>query len=465
MSAEFHLISAGAGSGKTYALTQKLKTLLSSEKVMPAGVIATTFTVRAAAELQERVRQELIATGQAEKANEMGQALIGTVNGVCGELLKRFAFEAGMSPQQKVVDEEEGARLFAQVLESSLETDLALIQQMNAVSIRLGLTDDKGATLWRQEVKNIVSAARSNNISATLFPEFAAQSVESLIAFFPKPTERRLTDELQKAIEKALNDFDPEFDTTKGSATYFKNLKGTLVAIKQRRLTWPAWIKLSKDSPTTKSSLLAEPIQMIASDYSKHPQLQADIRFYIEQVFIIAAKSQEAFQSLKTKLGLVDFVDQEQILLNLLDNPVVQESLQAELQLLMVDEFQDTSPIQLAVFVKLSKLADQVIWVGDIKQSIYGFRGSDPELMLAVIEHIEAQGAKPEILGKSWRSRPPLVKYINNLFTPAFSNTLTEEQVKLDPARPDVQGSAVEFWSIEKINKNKRKRALALASE
>ncbi len=97
-------------------------------------------------------------------------------------------------------------------------------------------------------------------------------------------------------------------------------------------------------------------------------------------------------QLLKTQKGLIDFVDQEQRLFQLLDHPTVEETLREELQLLMVDEFQDTSPIQLALFLKLSRLADQVIWVGDIKQSIYGFRGSDPTLMTAVVNRVVEDG-------------------------------------------------------------------------
>lgn len=463
MRPEFKLISAGAGSGKTYRLTEELKSILSSGKVEPAGIIATTFTVRAADELQERVRQALIADGQPEKANEMGQASIGTVNGACGELLKRFAFEAGMSPQQKVVDEDEGSRLFAQALETCLEEDLSLIQKMNAVSNRLGIIDDKRASLWREEVKQVVAAARANNVAQDEFIEFAHQSISSLMSFFSKPTKRDLSDELKKAIKKALDSFDPEVDKTKGSATYFQNLKGSLVSLDRNRMSWPDWIKLSKSAPTKKSLVLAEPIQLIAADYSRHPELHDDICFFIEQVFSIAAKSLEVFQSIKSKLGLVDFVDQEHLLLNLLDNEIVKECLKDELQLLMVDEFQDTSPIQLAVFVKLSKLADQVIWVGDIKQSIYGFRGSDPELMQAVIRYLEDDGSKAEVLGHSWRSRPALVKYINNLFVPAFSNTIPSEQVQLSPARTETEGSVVEFWSL--CGSNKSSRAMALANE
>lgn len=82
---------------------QTLSTVLSSGEVRPSGVIATTFTKKAATELRERVRQHLLADEKFVLANAMAQARIGTVNSVCGALLERFAFEAGMATQQQVL--------------------------------------------------------------------------------------------------------------------------------------------------------------------------------------------------------------------------------------------------------------------------------------------------------------------------------------------------------------------------
>ena len=120
MSKHIRFISAGAGSGKTYRVTEELQAMLADGSVSPSGVVATTFTRLAATELRERVRQKLIEDGNAAQAAQMGQALIGTVNAVCGELLGRFAFEAGLSPDQNVLDEEQGKRLFGAALESVL---------------------------------------------------------------------------------------------------------------------------------------------------------------------------------------------------------------------------------------------------------------------------------------------------------------------------------------------------------
>ena len=457
-------ISAGAGSGKTFALTEKLEGLLSSGEVQPSGVMATTFTRLAASELQERVRQKLIQSGQVTTANAMGQALIGTVNGVCGELLNRFSFEAGLPPEQKVLEESEGGRLFGQAMESVLEGDLDLIRQMNQLAIRLGYVDAQSKRLtWRTEVRRIVDAARANNTDVSQLDHFATQSADSLLTHFPKATTRKLSEQLLAALNHAIAGFDPEVDTTKGSHSYFEMLEGVRVGLGHDRLTWPEWIKLSKSGPAKKSAEIAEPVKEIARNYDKHPQLHQDLRQFIGHCFSIAGRSMTAFQQLKARLGVIDFVDQEQCLLELLDNPAVADTLRSELQLLMVDEFQDTSPIQLAVFVKLSELADRVIWVGDIKQSIYGFRGSDPELMLSVLDYLKGTGVTPQILSSSWRSLPGLVDYSNALFVPAFAESLTALQVSLTPQRKDpIGGSVVEHWTLQGANKGIQAAALAV---
>ncbi|MFM8486971.1 MAG: UvrD-helicase domain-containing protein, partial [Bacteroidota bacterium] len=132
------------------------------------------------------------------------------------------------------------------------------------------------------------------------------------------------------------------------------------------------------------------------------------------------------------KRGLIDYTDMEAGVSRLLRREDVREALRGSISLLLVDEFQDTSPIQLDIFLQLSEIADQAIWVGDPKQSIYGFRGAEPALMQAVIE--ATGGVKSEdILRQSWRSRPDLVYATNAVFRKAFT-ALPEEQIVLEPA-------------------------------
>lgn len=463
MKPNIRFISAGAGSGKTYRLSEALEQLLSSKEASPSGVIATTFTRLAASELRERVRQRLLEKGHIEQAAHIGQALIGTVNGVCGELLHRFAFEAGLSPDLKVLEAEQAHELFSEALESATNEDKFSISAINELAHRLQHVEE-GEPTWRGAVLEIVNAARANDMRVEQLRPWAKTSAESLLAFFDPPLEnaKQLERELDGAISNALSIIGSDSDSTKKTADYRHTIAAFQAALRQGRVRWSEWVKLSKASPAKKSQEVAKSVAIIASDYAAHPRLHADIRSYCSRVFDLAARSMESYQKLKASRGLLDFTDQEQRLYHLLDEPRVRETLADEIEVLLVDEFQDTSPIQLALFMKLASLANQTIWVGDVKQAIYGFRGSDPSLMDAVIERVTADGRKAEVLSFSWRARPSLVKYTNEVFSDAFLTSLPTERVNLKAKREELsENAAVAAWHLGGRNKSQTAAALA----
>ena len=98
-------LMASAGTGKTYALTESIEIDVAAGRD-PARVVATTFTVKAADELRERARGRLLSLGDAKNAVRMLGARVGTVNGVCGGLVKEFAFGLGLSPIVEVIDQD-----------------------------------------------------------------------------------------------------------------------------------------------------------------------------------------------------------------------------------------------------------------------------------------------------------------------------------------------------------------------
>ena len=448
-------ISAGAGSGKTFALTEKLYEQLSQGNVASSRVIATTFSIKSAAELRERVRQKLLEKGDSQLACQMEDALIGTVNSVCGQLLERFSFEAGLSPELSVIGDKEGKHLFNQAMEMNLSS--AKIQTMNRLAKVLGHDD------WRANVKAIAELARSNNIDTESLSAMGQKSLDAMMAHFPASVDRDISENLASVLQTAITEIDGQ---QKGTKAYVSYIKGAQHNLKSNTLPWSDWVKLAKSTPkpTKNFHQYSDAIAQIAMDYDRHSALHQDIKSYSEGLFDIASASLEHFQKLKKQRGLIDFVDQEQLLLNLLEDESVQSRLSSELDLLMVDEFQDTSPIQLTLFLKLANCANQVYFVGDIKQSIYGFRGSDPSLMLAVVNEIKKQGGSIENLENSYRSCESLVHYTNALFTEAFLNTLKPEQIILHPTRKNVgQENVLEHWQLQGSTKEARANALAVA--
>ena len=450
-------ISAGAGSGKTHTLMQTMGKVLSSGEVRPSGVIATTFTKKAASELRERVRQHLLSDGKFVLANAMAQAHIGTINSVCGALLERFAFEAGMATKQQVLDEAQTSQLIRESIDAACSGEE--VSKLSALAYRLGIED------WTEDLKALISQLRSNNVPASQVMQFARRNADDLLSYFPQPNRTTLTQDLLAAITHAL----PELQRARATSTvkktqeYINLLEGFERQLRNGTALWSQWVGLAKASPEKGLLPLSEPMQMLALAYDSHPDLHKDIRTYLDCMFNSCSLALEHYRERKLGMGVVDFTDQESLLLGLLDHPTVVSVLREELDLLLVDEFQDTSPIQLALFLKLSRLAQQTYWVGDLKQAIYGFRGSDTELMQSILQALPELGGTKQILSSSWRSRPALVHLVNSVFTQAFSEILSAEEVVLTPQRPEkLKDAALINWVLE--GKNVNEIALSLVS-
>lgn len=430
------IISAGAGSGKTYRLTSEMVAFL-TKGVRPSGIIATTFTKKAAAELQERVRTRLLENGLAQEAEDLTNALIGTVHGLGVKLLRRFAFEAGISPEVAIIADEDQQILFNQSLATVLTADK--VDQVETLCGRLGLNKRDGFD-WRNEVRRLTELARSNDFSEEALQKSKVNSFESFQQFL-KPADAtiaaNLYNQLKEAIATTINDLGGQDDSTKKTKDAIKILKGYSTELQLRgNLYWYQWAKLTKLDVGAKSREVVKPLKELALAHESHPQFHEDIQQYIYQIFDIAIDAIREYNFYKKTRGLIDYTDMEVLIKNLLDHPQVKPILEEECDLLMVDEFQDTSPIQLEIFLRLSKLAKHSVWVGDPKQSIYGFRGADPKLMRTIINQLG--GVQPEDIQQySWRSRADIVYATNALFTKAFSDIPTD-QVALIPKRKPI---------------------------
>ncbi len=427
------IISAGAGSGKTFRLTKEMVELLQSG-VRASGIIATTFTNKAAAELQERVRVKLLEEGMTNQANELSNALIGTVHSLGVKLLQRFAFEAGVSPQVNIIADEDHQVLFNKSLATVLTNER--IKVMEHYSDRLGLNKRERYD-WRREVKYLTDTARANDFSLEVLEKSKVLSFESFQQFL-RPLSKKSGEDLNKSLfnllEETITRLENNEDETKKTRSVVNVLKSFLNASQLREeLYWYEWAKISKIDVGSKSKDDVEDLKEFAQLHDTHPDFQKDIQQFIYQIFEIAIQALEEYEQYKKQRGLIDYVDMEIHVKRLLMQPHVQEVLREEIDLLMVDEFQDTSPIQLEIFLQLSRIAKHSIWVGDPKQSIYGFRGADPKLMQAIIE--KTGGVNPADIQKdSWRSREDIVFATNAIFTKAFPD-LKAEHVALNPKR------------------------------
>lgn len=458
----FTIISAGAGSGKTYRLTQEMVKKL-NEGYPAAGIIATTFTQKAASELQSRVRIALLKLGLRQEAEALTNALIGTVHSLGIKLLQRFAFEAGVSPIVNIITEGEPQYYFNLAMTSILTPEK--VENMEELSRRLTIIkDENNGTDWRNIVKNLTDIARSNNFSAAMLRESAEQSITTQLNLLEVPDmDAEAFDKLLlKQIKDTLQKVSETGDVTKVTSTSLDKIKKVKQLLENNIYPpWEDWARLSKLDAGAKSREAIKEMTDFAAGHIRHPRFHTDISAFIHEIFELAIEAMQEYGHFKTQRGLIDYTDMEVKVDQLLDNPAVCDILRSEISILMVDEFQDTSPIQLSIFLKLSQIAKHTIWVGDPKQSIYGFRGAEPALMKAIID--KNGGVKPEdVQGTSYRSRQDLVHCVNALFVRGFSD-MPSSQVELKPSRTkesesDLFGPALNMWELNKMEDGKKQK-------
>ncbi|MBK8965409.1 MAG: UvrD-helicase domain-containing protein [Lewinellaceae bacterium] len=393
------------------------------------------------------MRARLLESGMTEAANDLGNALIGTVHSIGVRLLQRFAFELGVSPLVEIIADGDQQRMFNESLAQVLHEDR--IATINQLADRLGLTKktDRDPYDWRRDIRDITDVARANNFDRAVLEKSKKRSWETFEQMLgPAGADSAQTwhNRLLSHIDQTIAALEAnEADETKTTRNAIEDLRNLQNQLKWRgELYWHEWVKISKLSVAVKSRDLFEELKEFARSHDQHPQFRSDIREFIGHIFDCAIDALTEYEQYKKKRGLIDYTDMETYVSRLLRMEPVRAALRGELDLLLVDEFQDTSPIQLDIFLQLSRLARHSIWVGDPKQSIYGFRGAEPALMQAIIQ--ATGGVQPDnVLGKSWRSRPDIVYTVNAIFTRAFPE-LPVEQVALEPAHAEYGVSSAE---------------------
>jgi ATP-dependent exoDNAse (exonuclease V) beta subunit len=425
------VVSASAGTGKTHRLTEELVAALLDGSARPEGVVAITYTVKAAGELASRIRARLLAAGRADLAARVRDGYLGTIHAVCQRLLREAALEAGLSPFLEPIPESERRRLFSLAVAA---VAAGREGELNALARRLELED------WKEPLLAIVDAARTNGLDAAGLAASAARSREGLERLLGAPDPR--VDHLA-ALRAALARLLPKLDEL---------AQGTVKADKDRRAaarrlqaaldrgqlpSWKSQVQLAASVGTKKLAPFAGELVALVDGHLGGAAFRDDLLGLQAALFELAGRALQVFVDEKAAAGVIDFGDMLALARELLDRPAVQAALRARLDLVLVDEFQDTSPLQLAVVGALGGLARRSVWVGDRKQAIFGFQGSDPDLMTAAAQ--AALGARrPDILATSHRSRPPLVDLCSALFARALApHGFPPEQVALTAAAPD----------------------------
>lgn len=429
-------ISAGAGSGKTTRIIKELVAAINSG-VKPSQIIMTTFTRAAAHEMRERAKQKLLELGQPDKANEMEAALIGTIHSVCLSFLQKYWYLAGISPETQQMDENDfklyvDRSLFENVSEKEMQ-DFERWRKVLDLKKNDGIITKPYVNYWRDWLRTMVDKVRYYHIDDL------------------KESRERSIQEIEDVWSR--NGFDQaEYERCKQA--YIANLPtkndGTLNAhaVKRQAL-------LNTYNPKEAKGVV--PFKALAGTDEVHEEFAkaaAKAAFtddakkamiaIVNKLFDILGAWKDKYAAYKKQHKMLDFNDMEVEFCRLLKHEDVKEELK-QYRRVLVDEFQDCNPMQVDIFSRISNIVECSIWVGDPKQAIYGFRGTDTALVKEVSDRIKEgeDRCHRETLPANYRSRPVLVEHVNREFLDIFKAApffLNEEEITLESKRANVLG-------------------------
>lgn len=440
------LVSAAAGSGKTAVLTERIAQLV-AEGCPLDRFLVITFTRAAAGEMKKRIAGRLSQMArepgweaQAQRLNAaaagVGQASISTIDAFCAHVLRRHFHAAGLDPAFRAADETQAAVLQQEVWDQVLEEGYG----EGALSGLSSLFDSEDTFLSSlQQLYEFLCA--QPDMEAWLTQAHKAYQVDAAglaasphMAVFLQSRRRRLAarvqaladrrDEIAEAYPNAAKVLDQELFQVRALLLphTYESLGAQLKSVAFGRLSWPRGTEGAVKEPVVKArnSLKRELEELgkeLALPLSQHAARLQELEPHIARLKQLLLDFQAAYAARKGELGLVDYGDMERLALGLLQQPRIAAEYQSRFQYVFVDEYQDVNPLQERIIQAVSR-GDNLFLVGDVKQSIYGFRMAEPGLFLAKQAAFrKGQGGQAIDLQANFRSGDGVIQAVNGLFS------------------------------------------------
>lgn len=449
------IVPAGAGAGKTHHIQTTLTRWVREGLVRPERILAVTFTEAAAGELRQRIRAALIADGNLEAALGVDRAYVSTIHGLGRRLLVEHAFAGGASPQLRLIAEDEQDLLIRRAIEENPALS-ELARNLPAFGYRRNFaSSDTAEDSFRARLLGVISLLRSLGPRG-LDPAMADFAEQSIRAGYGKPASKgeTLDEGLKAAVQTMLASFPRSLADQASSKTAkdafrddHANLRRAERMFAQGDRDWALWQKLRKLRITMRGSPTpdgydeaAEAVMAAAGKLSVHPGPLEDAIVHARALVEGAQSAMADYEARKRKLGVIDYSDMVTNAAKLVtDDPAVLGAVMDEVDCVIVDEFQDTNPIQFTFLWALARRAKRSLIVGDTKQAIMGFQGADPRLTLALTQQFSTSP-----LTCNWRSDPRIMDFVNALGPCLFG----ESYAPLSATQAQHEASALELLQL-----------------
>ncbi len=446
------IVSASAGSGKTTVMIEKIIRLIKSGTAV-GEILAVTFTKKAASQMKEKLSKALIAAINApettpEKRIELKKQLVevptadvSTIHSFCSKLIRAHFYQAGEDNAFRVIggDDAEGTALKNEALDELFdegyeEKDEAFMQLLSV--------------FWRKKSDNtlrkIFLTTYEELRNRADYREYLHRSGE-----YTEQTFQSICTELLAELVSKCAYYLPMVQETKA---YFeacgsdgqKSLCAELELSLQSLMSQPDYfsacgqmkpkftvVRSSKKDDAEKKrwlerlSALKGKVNKIYEELNQTRPREEELRDFLRSGKIARALSEylfrfdEKYAALKRERGVLDYNDLEHKALTLLQNAEVQAEMREKYRYVFVDEYQDVNPVQEAIVSAIG--GENVFLVGDVKQSIYGFRGSKSKFFLEKQAEFSSGKGNSLHMTNNFRSSDKVLAAVNAQFSLAMT--------------------------------------------
>ena len=449
------VVSASAGSGKTAVLVERLCQLVLKDHISIDSILAMTFTKDAAAEMKARLLSKLKEQPKTDYILQqmalLETASISTIDSFCLSIVQNYYYKIPISyTMSKQTASTAQTRLaFENAYKHAIQDlDLNAYTQLKMYFHSFGKTEED-IQKYIEDILAIINSKSEEDAKAWManiqesytylnpkIMEYAlkyfhnhclamTEILNEVIDQISKPEDYEIKkDYLSKCLDAtSYSDFKVQFEL------YLKNTIGFKKTID--KVDYSKYQTSFKEHETSIVENLFD-----EAFYLKDIQNHKDL---VDTLFELTNKVKLYFQLEKKKMEVIDFNDMEHFAYQLLQDPMIKEEMYNKYQMILVDEFQDTNELQEKIIASFCH-ENNVFRVGDIKQSIYGFRQANPKIMQDWMEKEDTNNT-PLLLQENYRSNASVIEFNNDFYSKIMNNELLGEQFKdIDIANVGTKG-------------------------
>jgi ATP-dependent exoDNAse (exonuclease V) beta subunit len=434
---ESYIIEAAAGTGKTTVLVTRIINLIRAGEARLEEIVAITFTEKAAAELKVKLRQELekalsneANSGEYQRISEaisdLERMQVTTIHSFCGSLLRERPVEAGLDPNFEVADDLTSSLVQNEVWEGWLEKQMDANDPALRRAVLIGITTE--------QIRKVSQFVLENHdvlqyLPSPPSPEEVEKAIGQFIKAFEKDIEslNQLKHYCKDAEDKAILMIEELTEKLKKLESIPKGEERERFIFKEISIGSSNKGNKSKWKPDHQLNRVREHFSSISENLNETKAAIADS--------VMAALAErltdyiKAYEQAKRERNLLDFNDLLMIARQMLkEHPQVRKYFRDRYKFLLVDEFQDTDPLQAEIVFFLSEeekgkakewkdvrvSPKRLFFVGDPKQSIYRFRRADIEMY----EEAKKRMGEGRLLNisQNFRCAPSIVRVVNRIF-------------------------------------------------